>query len=345
MSSLQLRPAMLTIVAIAIGVLIVLIETVLQDGSNGNLLLVLAFWSALIQGPVAVVAAAEISLGKWIKPMKKELLTFYPLILFIAILFIFLYFKIDIYKWTEIDHQWLSKNFFILRNSILLLLSFILAHFYVRASLKGKSERGTLAVLFILSFVLTQSLVAYDWIMSLDYPWISTMFGPIFFLESFYAGLAISAIIAAFKLLKNNSEDIRKVMRDSALFMFGIALAWAGLFYGQYLVIWYGNIPWETNYFSVRMSHSPFREMMYLVIFILFIFPFIGLVSRKSKFSRVWVLIVSFSILGGLLIERLFYILPVIPLNGLWLVIEFILMTVLMIIFYRSRKEILKYSE
>jgi hypothetical protein len=347
MKVLQLRPMVLGITALIIGAIIVIIEILFTGPNHADLLFTLTFWIALIQGPVAVAAAADISRGSWAEPLKKELLSFYPLILFMAFLFLFLSFHMGIYKWTNMDHKWLNKPFFIWRNFTLLVISFLLAHFYARASLQKKESRGTLAVLFILSFVTVQSMVAFDWIMSLDYPWISTMFGPIFFMESFYAGLALASIISAYLITHSGDarQDFKKVMRDSALFMFGISLAWAGLYYGQYLVVWYGNIPWETDFFSTRMNHLPFKVLMYLVIFVLFIFPFVGLISKKSKTSRGWVTLIALVVLTGLLLERIFYILPVAPLNVFWLIVEFILMGILLLLFFTSRNKMLALIE
>ena len=327
MSALQLRPWLLGLTATIIALLVLFIETMLNADSDGTLLLTLSFWITLAQGPVAVVAAAEASQGKWIRSLKYDLLAFYPLILFMAFIFLILYFKMDIYPWISESHQWLNVNSFLLRNFVLLVISFLLAHFYARASLKEKSSRGKLAVLFLLSFVISQSLVAADWVMSLEYPWMSTMFAPLFFIESFYAGLAIGAILSVMLLMKknDNADDIQKVMRDMALFMFGFALAWAGLYYGQYLVIWYGNIPWETSFFAKRMHDPVFNVMMYLIIFILFILPFLGFLSQKSKKARMWVLSVSVLILLGILIERIFYILPVVGINPIIFSLEFVL--------------------
>lgn len=347
MNLFQLRPLQLLVVAMIVGVLIAVVETLFKGNIDGTLLLTLTFWIAIIQGAVAVVAAADISQGNWVKPLKRELLSFYPLILFMAFLFLFLSFQMDIYSWIDIPHRWLNKNFFIIRNFLLLVISYILAHFYAKASLKELPNKNVLAVLYILSFIVTQSLVAVDWIMSLEFPWISTMFAPIFFMESFYSGLAITGIIAAIYLQTKaaNAEDMGKVMRDAAVFMFGFALAWAGLYYGQFLVIWYGNIPWETSFFAVRMAYSPYREMMYLIIFILFIFPFVALLARKFKSSGIWVASVSVIVIIGLLIERVFYILPVTSLNFFWFFIEFILMVFLIYLFFSNRDQYLKLSD
>jgi hypothetical protein len=329
--------------ALVIALVILGMETLLKGSNDGTLLLTLSFWVTLIYGPVIVVAVADASQGKWILPMKYDLLAFYPLILFISVLFLILSFQMDIYPWMNESHQWLNADFFILRNFFLMLLSFLLAHFYVKASLKGKSSTGILAVLFILSFVVVQSLVAVDWIMSLEYPWMSTMFPPLFFIESFYAGLAIGAILAAYLIGKKpeSRSDNKKVMRDMALFMFGFALAWAGLYYGQFLVIWYGNIPWETSFFAKRMHATTFNVMMYLIIFLLFILPFIGFVSRKSKTNKSWVVLVSVLVLAGILIERIFYILPVLDINVILFIVESLLIGFLFLVFILSRHKII----
>ncbi|MCK5454181.1 MAG: hypothetical protein KAJ16_07460 [Calditrichia bacterium] len=346
MSALRLRPIALGIFSLVCVIMIVLIETVFNSTSDGTFLLTLTFWVALIQGPVALVAAAEVSKGKWIQPLKRELLVFYPLNLVLAILFIFMLFKIDIYPWAQVDHRWLNPNFFIARNSIMLLISFIFAHLYVRASLQEKSYAGKLGILYLFTFIATQSLVAFDWVMSLAYPWMSTMFAPIFFMESFYAGLAVAGIIAAILLGKKSEDqqDLQKVLQDSAVFMFGFALAWAGLYYGQFLVIWYGNIPWETSYFSVRMDHSPYGEMMYLIIILLFIVPFVVLLPKKIKNSRMWVSGIAILVILGLLIERIFYIAPATPINFFWFLIEFLLFGLLMVLFFINRDKIIKTS-
>lgn len=346
MSKLQLSPLALVITSALVGIFILLIETFMTGSGNGTLLLTLSFWIALVQGTVAVVAAAEVAQGKWIGPMKRELLAFYPLILFFAIVFLVMSLHMDIYRWSENPGRWLNENFFIVRNFCLLLLSFFLAWLFANASLKESKNKGVLAILYIFSFVITQSFVAFDWIMSLDFPWISTMFGPIFFMESFYSGLALAGIIAAYLIIKKdeNSEAITKVMRDVAIFMFGFALAWAGLYYGQFLVIWYGNIPWETSYFGMRMDHSPFKEMLYLTIFLLFIIPFVALLPRKVKVSTGWVGFISFLILIGIFIERIFYILPVVPVNIFATLIELILFGFLFILFFTNRRQILKSS-
>ena len=105
-------------------------------------------------------------------------------------------------------------------------------------------------------------------------------------------------------------------------------------------MIWYCNIPWETSYFAKRMHHAPFNVMMYLIIFILFILPFLGFLSQKSKTARPWVMTVSLFVLAGILIERIFYILPVVSINPVYFILEFLLIGFLFYLFGVNREKV-----
>ncbi len=343
MNRLNLKPAALLILALVIMGLTLLVELVLAPGKNGTFLLTLSFWTALFQGAVALVAAAEAAQGKWILPIKRELLAFYPLILVMAVLFLFLGFKMEIYPWTGEAHRWLNLPFFLGRNALLLVLSFLVAHRFARASLREHSNKGTLAILYLFLFVISQSLVAFDWVMSLEYPWMSTLFGGIFFMESFYLGIAVAALVAV-ALLKGKGKDrpaVTKVMRDAATFLFGFALAWAGLFYAQYLVIWYGNLPEETKFILHRMHLSPYRELFYGSILLLFVIPFVTLMSRKAKSSTVIVSAMAAVVLIGVMVERIVFIAPVVALRWGAAGTEFLLLGMLAVAFFRSREGVL----
>lgn len=344
MNPWQMKPISLSIITVLGALLIALIEIFIKGGSDGTLLLTLTFWVAAIQGPLAVAAATDLAQGKWMDPVKKDLLAFYPLILFIAFLFLILSFQMNIYRWSIHPGMWLNSEFFIARNFILLLLSFMFARLYLSAAVKESPRKGFFAVLYILTFIAVQSLVAFDWVMSLEYPWMSTMFAPIFFMESFFAGLAVTALISGYFSRKypEQRSSFAKVMRDSAQFIFGFALAWAGLYYGQFLVIWYGNIPWETSFFSIRLDHSPYREMMYLIILMLFVWPFLGLLGKKFKANRLWVSVIAIVVLLGILLERIFYILPVTPIHFIYLVIELIILLVIYLLFFFNREQVVR---
>ncbi len=346
MSKLQLNTFTLGIVAVIILGIIIGLEYIFPHGSGGTLLLTLTFWIALVQGTVAVAAAGDATNSKWIGPLKKELLAFHPLILFMAFLFLFLGLKMDVFPWFENQNRWLNTPFFLTRNFVLLVISYFLARFYAKATLRNSPNKGNLAVLYLFFFVFSESLVAFDWVMSLEYPWVSTLFGGIFFMESFYAGLAIAALIAAY-YVKNGIEDqtvMTKVLRDTATFTFGFSLAWAGLFYSQFLVIWYGNLPEETSYLVRRMHYSPYDILFYLSIFLLFIAPFVGLISKRAKVIPNWVRMIALVVLAGVFIERILFILPDASMNVFSAILETVLMGFLLLLFFVNRERVMGYA-
>ncbi len=335
MTAKTMNPVRLVILILLVTALVLVVDLLFLDGTDGTFLLTLSFWTALSQGAVALVAAAEVARGKWIAPIRRELLSFYPLILVAAIMFAFMGVKLEMYPWVGEHHRWLKPSFFMWRNVVVLFLSYRTAHYYARATLKNESSRGKWAVVYLFLFILSQNLIAFDWIMSLEFPWISTLFGGIFFMESFYMGIAVAALVAV-RLLQEK-EGTRKVLRDAATFLFGFALAWAGLFYAQYLVIWYGNLPEETSFLLERMHLVPYREMFWGVLVFLFVVPFVVLVSRKAKQSAVVVSLMAALVLLGVLVERIVYIAPVVPITFWAALVSFLLLGYLTWMLFRQR--------
>jgi hypothetical protein len=327
------RPSFLVMLSlIAIGV-IFLFENILKAGENGTLLFTILFWSTLAQGCVALVAAAEIARGAWIQPIKKELLAFYPMILVLAVLFLMLSVKLDhIYPWIKSQGLWLNRTFFVARNGFMFFITFYLAHLFSKESINEGKSKGTYAVMYLFSFIVSQSLIAFDLIMSIEYPWYSTLFGAYTFIEAIYAGIAIGGVIT-FNLLRGNpaSSAYRRVLVDIATMTFGFSLLWAGLFYSQFLVIWYGNLSEEISFLLRRAENTSFKLMGYSVIFMLFVLPFVILLSREIKKRGTIVLIAVTIVLAGIFIERLLYLLPHLNINPVVVIVEFIALGLLFV--------------
>lgn len=338
MNRLQLKPTILMAFTAIVALVILLLEWGISVPHDGTLILTLSFWIMLIQGSVALAAAAETAKGKWIEPLKKDLLAFYPLILLFAVLSLFLKLKMDTFVWMEHPGRYLNENFFLIRNFVLILLTWFLARGYAKGVLENRESRSTWAVLYLFAFVTSQTVHAVDWMMSLEYPWMSTMFPPLVFVESFFSALALLGLIGAY-MWKNypDRSEYRKVMADAAVFMFGFALAWVGLFYGQFLVIWYGNIPHETIFFTRRVADPFYHYLLYVVLLMLFVIPFVGFLYRKSKQAPAWVSLMAFVVLGGLFFNRIYIILPNVHLSWGKFVLEFVLILVLMVSYFASR--------
>lgn len=320
---MKLERVKLLVACIVVGALIAVLNAVVGEGSGGAYLLTLVFWASITQGCVALVAGAELSNAKWILPLRRGLLGVHPLLLFFSLLFLLLWTKMDMYPWAPSTSAWLRQDFFIARNFLLLLSSFLLARRFSSECLTEGAKKHLYAVLYLLAFVISQSLIAFDWVMSLEYPWFSTLFGGYFFVEAFYGGIAVGIFICIFHAA--GSSECEGSLRDSAKMLFGFSLFWAGLFYAQYLVIWYGNLPEELSYLLKRIS-PPYFAISRLILTLLFIIPFLVLLSKRVKTSRPVMFFLSSCVLAGILLERILFIIPAAETNLPLALAEFLAM-------------------
>jgi hypothetical protein len=152
----------------------------------------------------------------------------------------------------------------------------------VTLSLWGLSAGG------IFLYALSQSFAAIDWLMSLQPHWYSTMFGVYYFAGSmvgFYSFLALAAMaLQKGGMLK--SAITTEHYHDIGKFMFGHTVFWAYVTFSQFMLIWYANIPEETEYFMNRMEGG-WQWLSYAMPLIHFFIPFLFLISRHVKRSRV----------------------------------------------------------
>ena len=293
----------------------VLVIAVHLDHSGTHLVAVL-LGLALAQGSVLVVAAAELSNAQWIQPVKRPLLATVPLLF----LFPFLV-RLAPYPWLEHPTAWLRADFFLGRDMGALAVLAIVANIFRRQSLAEAPARGKWAVWYILVFVVTQTLVAVDWVMSFDYPWISTMFPVLYMIESFYAGLALLGIVC-FVLEQRRAGSAAAVLYDGASLIFGFALFWGGLFFAQYLTIWYGNLPEEVSYLTRRFAIIGGRQFFAAVCVLLFGVPFGVLLIHTARKSAAAVFAIAHLILIGLVIHRAFHLLPHVTFHLGWLLVQ-----------------------
>ena len=133
---------------------------------------------------------------------------------------------------------------------------------------------------FLVFFLVTESMMSWDWIMSIDPHWFSTLFGWYVF-----ASMAVSAVttIALISIYLKSNGYLPNVndnhIHDLGKFMFGFSVFWTYLWFSQFMLIWYANIPEEVVYFITRMDDYtiPFWGM----VVINFILPFLILVSSN----------------------------------------------------------------
>ncbi len=140
------------------------------------------------------------------------------------------------------------------------------------------------AALYIVLFALTVlSSIPWFWLMSIDAHWYSTMYSWYTFSSSFVAGMALIALFVVF--LKNNgyleyTND--EHLHDIGKFMFAFSIFWTYLWFSQFMLIWYANIPEETTYFEPRMQGA-YRGIFFLNLVLNFVAPILLLMRRSAK--------------------------------------------------------------
>jgi hypothetical protein len=140
------------------------------------------------------------------------------------------------------------------------------------------------ASLFMVWFVLTvMSTAPWLWLMSIDAHWYSTMYSWYTFASTFVAGLALTTLFVVYLKNKGYLELTNEEhLHDLGKFMFAFSIFWTYLWFSQFMLIWYANIPEETNYFQQRF-HGAYAPVFWLNLIINFLAPLLIFMRRSTK--------------------------------------------------------------
>ena len=147
----------------------------------------------------------------------------------------------------------------------------------------------TYSVLFLAFFAITESMASWDWIMSIDTHWFSTLIGWFVFASMFVSGITTIAMVTVYLKSKGYLEMVNDShIHDLAKFMFGMSIFWTYLWFAQFMLIWYANMPEEAVYYVTRMEDY---QLLFLgSVALNFLFPL--LILMNSDFKRVnWIVI------------------------------------------------------
>ena len=162
---------------------------------------------------------------------------------------------------------------------------------------------------FLVFYLVSESMMSWDWIMSVDPHWFSTLFGWYVFASMFVSGITVIAMIAIYLKSRGYLPDVNDShIHDLAKFMFGISIFWAYLWFGQFMLIWYANIPEEVTYFVTRIEDYklPFFGMLALN----FVFPLLLLMNSDYKRVNWFVIMTGIVILIGHYLDVFNMIMP-----------------------------------
>ena len=141
------------------------------------------------------------------------------------------------------------------------------------------------AAIFIVWFSLTvMSVTPWLWLMSIDAHWYSTMYSWYSFASTFVAGMSLIALYIVYLKNQGYLEYLNdEHLHDVGKFMFAFSVFWTYLWFSQYMLIWYANIPEETVYFKSRTKGGPYSGIFWLVLIINFLAPLLLLMKRGAK--------------------------------------------------------------
>ena len=308
------------------------------------------FFTGLAAAGVVIAAIIQVTQAMWGRPIKRFAESTVAFLPFSLVCVILLYIGSDhIWEWSlyppddhlyHNKHTWLAKNFVFARVVGYIVILWLLAKRFtslsdradfgvaneknpawpqpsgwkgkeaeVEASQKGQSFVG---VLYCFAYAICVSGLAYDMIMSLDFRWISTMFGGWNFTTFMLLGWGTMYMMTHWMSKRFGLEKYmsKPLYHDLGKLTFGFTIVWGYLFFAQLMVIWYGNLAHEAGYLITRIKVDPWSPIAWTVGGMVFLLPFILGLSKKRKMSPSTFAPVVFISFIGIWLERFILIAP-----------------------------------
>jgi len=299
----------IAIALVAIGLIGMIVGVIREPGRAWPAYLTAFFFvTTLGMGGLFFTAINHVASAGWssgIRRMAEGMTSFLP-VMVIGSLVLIAGLK-HLYPWAQADLvaatpllqskvAYLNTGFLIVRLLIFGIGTLVFARMIVGNSIK-QDQTGdesltkknlALSVAFILFFALSFSLFSVDLLMSLLPTWYSTIFGIYIFAGMFQASMAFLILILYFF---KNSGHVKgyytdEHIHDVAKYMKGMTVFWAYIAFSQFMLIWYANIPEETEFYIMRIQNGWMAFSVGLLLF-RFIVPFLALLPRWAKRTEV----------------------------------------------------------
>lgn len=300
-------------------------------------LVAFVFWTLVGLGGLFLLLIHHLVDATWSVVLRRIFESISVTLPLMAFLFIPVAFGIhDLYHWSHAEvvaadpilqgkAAYLNVPFFIARTAFYFLIWFFLGRSLYKISLKqdkspdaGQNRRlRQISAPGMVLFALTLTFAAFDWLMSLDPHWYSTIFGVYIYVGSLLSGLAFVILLSQY--LRGQGVLADKITvehyHDLAKLLFAFTVFWTYIAFSQYFLIWYGNIPEETAWFHERWVGS-WKIVTMLLVFGHFVFPFLALIPRAAKRSLKWVKIMAVWMLLIHWVDLYWIIAPSVPGHG-----------------------------
>lgn len=293
-------------------------------------------------GGVLFVAIQYVCGGGWAVALRRVPEAMYRVLPFGALgLAIVLLLGSSLYPWTawhDTGHSvggfkqlWLNRPFFLARAAV-----YVLAWLWLGGKIVQSSRRQDvdglhahthsnirMSSLFLVVFGITFCLASFDWIMSLEPHWFSTIFGVYNFAGMFLTALAVIVLGSVWlqRVGPFRNSFTPEHLHDLGKLIMAFCTFWAYIWFSQYMLIWYANNPEETGYYVLR-QHGAWGSLLILNFVVNWAIPFFVLLPRQAKRNASLMVKVSILLLFGRWLDLYMMILPPIaserPPLGLW---------------------------
>ena len=272
------------------------------------------FWVSIGLGALFFVMLNHLTGAVWSVVLRRLTESVMIALPFMAILFIPLIFGLnDMYHWTHQDvvakdvilsqkTGYLNVPFFLIRTAVYFIAWFLIARKLYKTSIAQDTNPATEQIKQMrrvsgpgmVVFALTTSFAGFDWLMSLDAHWYSTIFGVYFFGGGLLSVLAALTLIGIYLRKKGILNEIITIehYHDLGKLMFAFTIFWGYIAFSQYFLIWYANIPEETIWYQHRWAGN-WKILSMTLVFGHFTIPFLVLMTRAAKRSFTLLTIIS----------------------------------------------------
>ena len=289
----------------------------------------------ITQAGVVFTAILRLVKSDWGKPWYRlaelSTLAFAPFAI-VGFLLIVWFGKDELFYWLQAgpeDHlsRWLDINWLVIRGLGAMLLFYIVAAVYVRKSLRpdtaGARKAGSIdhdqvekelywfSPIVLMAFVLTNTFIAWDFAMMLIPHWHSTVFPIHFWFGNVFAGTAaMIAITVVMRRADGGAHFSAYSIKSLGMVVTGFTLLWLYFFWSQFFVIWFGNLPHETDAVW-RQMYGHYGPWFWTMLAGCFFLPFFAFLFAAVKRSLIAMSVIALAINIGIWINKYLMIVPV----------------------------------